>query len=189
LDYGTARIIDAWGRNAKASGEGAVKFSEARRLQIENWKQFVATSFEIQKMYHDARAAERGRPLTSADYIRMAEMDKPHRLTPSQLNLLTGELAWPAVLDDGLFASYRQVLDRLFVDRAERGRLAFQDSLRAEQTAAAMTEMLRERVAQVPVAEYMAARRFLESLAYESKLAAPETTGSMSTAALRVTQR
>ena len=188
FDYGRARVIEARGENAELSADAALKFSEARRRQVENWKKFVATSFEVRKIYHDARVAERGRPLTSADYIRMAQIGKPQRLSPSQLNRLTGELAWPAVLDDGPFASYRQVLDRLFAKRAERGRLGFHDTVRADRTAATMTEMLRERIAEVPVAEYMAARRFLESLAYESKLAAPEAE-TMRTAALRVTQR
>ncbi len=189
LDYGRARVLDAWGQNAKSNAEAAVQYSDAQRRQIENWKEAVDTSFAIQKTYHDARVAARGRPLSSADYIHMAQVGKPQRLTPSQLNLLTGELAWPAVLEDDPFASYRQMLDHLFVERAERGRLAFRDAMRAEHTAVTMTGMLRERISEMPTAEYMAARHFLESLAYESTLTAPDTTGSMSTAALRVTQR
>jgi hypothetical protein len=182
--YGYARMAEAAANADYTEANAAMKISEARVLAMENWKKAIETSFEIQKMNRDLRAAERGRPLGTADYLRLAQIGKPQRLTPSQFNPMTGELAWPIVLDDGPFASYRQALDRLFAERAEHGRLKFQDYARAEEMAHSMTDLLRDRIGDLAPADYMAARRFLESLAYELTL--PATGGEeMRTAAFR----
>jgi hypothetical protein len=172
--YGYARLIDSSGKGLVNAADAAVQLSEARRREMENWKQSIEISLEVQKIVSDARAAARGRPLTPAEYVRLSQMGRPRRLTPSQLNLLTGELAWPIVLDDSPFASYRQVLDQIFVQRTEHGRLGYAEYSKGEQTAQAMIEMLRARIHDFTPGDYMAARRFLESVAYELRLPTSE---------------
>jgi hypothetical protein len=168
--YGYAKLIESSGKGLVDAADATLKLSDARRREMDNWKHAIETSLEVQKINSDARVAARGRPLTPAEMVRLAQMGKPRRLTPSQLNLLTGELAWPVVLDDSLFAQYRQVLDQVFAQRTEGGRLGYDAYTRGEQTAQAMLEVLRGRISDMAPADYMAARRFLESVACELRL-------------------
>jgi hypothetical protein len=174
IAYGYAKLIESAGDGLKNGADAALTLSEVRRREMDNWKKSLETWLEVEKINQDARAAARGRPLTPADYIRMAQMGKPRRLTPSQLNLLTGELAWPVVLEGTLFESYRQALDGLFAERSEHGRLSGEEYAQAQQTAQAMGDLLRQRIGALAPADYMAARRFLESVAYELRMPATE---------------
>jgi hypothetical protein len=183
IAYGTARFLRAMGLAAKDGADAAMRLSEVRRYEMDNWKKSLETWLEVEKINRDARIAARGRPLTQADYLRMSQMGKPRRLSPSQLNLMTGELAWPVVLESTAFDSYRESLDKLFAERSEHGRLSGDNYAKAQQTAQAMTGALREQVNTLAPVDYMAARRFLESVAYELRM--PATEGEeMRTAAL-----
>ncbi|MGA2069008.1 MAG: hypothetical protein ABSG86_28900 [Thermoguttaceae bacterium] len=183
IAYGYARLLQSSGEGAKAGAEAALTLSEVQNREMDNWKKALETTLAVEKINRDARIAARGRPLTPADYVRLAQMGKPRRLTPSQLNLMTGELAWPVVLESTAFESYRQVLDGLFAERTEHGRLGAEEYAQAQETAQAMTDLLRQRIAALAPADYMAARRFLESVAYELRM--PTTEGEeMRTAAL-----
>jgi hypothetical protein len=174
MAYGYAKLIESSGEAVKNGADAALTLSEVRRREMENWKKSLETWLEVEKINRDARAAARGRPLTPADYVRLSQMGKPRRLTPSQLNLLTGELAWPVVLEGALFEAYRQALDGLFAERSEHGRLSAEEYAQAQQTAQAMVDLLRQRIGALAPADYMAARRFLESVAYELRMPASE---------------
>ena len=122
IAYGYAKVIDATGKAAKNDAEAA---KNSPRSTVTTWRIGRGGSRPGWRSSRSiARPAPRtGRPLTPADYVRMAQVGKPRRLTPSQLNLLTGELAWPIVLESRSFAAYRRAMDGLFAERSEHGRL------------------------------------------------------------------
>lgn len=184
--YGLAKIIRAEADYQKESSLAAKNWADARKYELDNWKKWVETYYEVRRINREARAAERGRPMTEADYIRLAQIGKPRRLTPSEMDVVTGQLNWPLLLQATDFVAYRDMLDQVFSNRAYRGTMGLDDYVKAEQTAESMMDLLRGRIEEVRPAEYVVARRFLESLAYEARLPAPDDGRS---ADLRTTRR
>jgi hypothetical protein len=185
IDYGLARIIRAESEYMLLGSQAAINRSEARSREMDNWKKWVETYFEVKRINREARAAERGRPLTEADFVRMAQMGKPRRLTPSELENVTGQLNWPLLLQAKAFTPYRELLDQCFAYRASRGAMELDEYLKAEQTAQLMLGMLRDQIQDFAGVDYMNARRFLESIAYEARF--PVTDGAASTVGQRDT--
>jgi hypothetical protein len=90
------------------------------------------------------------------------------RLTASQLDPATGKITWPAVLQANEYTPQRTELDRLFADRAQNDispKLTSNISFEVDQ----MKDTLQTHVHGMPASSYIAARKFLDSLAYEGK--------------------
>jgi hypothetical protein len=172
IDYGVARIIRAEADWNLAASKAALNWTEVQRQEMQNYKDWTATYFEVRRMWREFRAAERGRQPTAADFVRYAQMGKPRRLTPSELDPISGQLGWPMLLRNADFAIYRMELDQVFADRAARGVIGGEQYLRANRLADSMLEALRRHIYEVPPGEYMLARRFLESVSYEVQVPA-----------------
>ena len=181
IDYGIAKILHAQGDSDLAESQAALNATEVYNRQMDNWKKSVVTYFDVQRVNREARAAERGRPLTETDYTRMAQMGKPRRLTPSEVEVVRGDITWPRVLMADDFAPERDAIAQSFSDRAYYGAMDLDAFLRVRRTAQSMLETLRSQIADLPPTEYMTARRFLESLAYEAQF--PSGSMTVSTAA------
>ena len=172
IDYGVARIIRAEADWNLAASKAALNWTEVQRQEMQNYKDWTATYFEVRRMWREFRAAERGRQPTAADFVRYAQMGKPRRLSPSELDPITGQLAWPTLLQNSDFSVFRMELDQVFADRAARGVIGGEQYLRANRLADSMLAALRRHIYEVPAGEYMLARRFLESVAFEVQVPA-----------------
>ena len=173
IDYGIARIIRAEGEYLLLGSQAAINVTEAQRRAIANWNTWVQTLYETQRYAREARAAERGPSLSPAEALRVAQIGKPRRLTPSEMDIITGQLTWPMVLQAAQFAPYRRLVDQVFADRAYRGALNLNEYVEAERTIQFMLALLREQITDFQPVDYMTGRRFLESLAYEARPAVP----------------
>jgi hypothetical protein len=172
LAYGLARVIQAEARYNADTAEAAINFSEARRREIDNFQKWTETYFEVRRLNREMRAAERGKRPTEADLFRYAQIGKPRRLTPSELDAITGEIAWPLLLRASDLTRERAALDQIFAQRAASGVIDADGYLAVYQLTTALHDQLRERIRDVPVYDYVHARRFLDSLAYEVHLPA-----------------
>ena len=110
--------------------------------------------------------------LTEADFIRYAQIGKPRRLTPSELDSITGQIVWPVALQAAEFTSVRDEVSKLYAKRAANGTLGLDECLKADQVTQVMLDKLRQRIYDLPAFDYLIARRFLESLAYEARFPA-----------------
>jgi hypothetical protein len=171
IDYGIARIIRDEGVYNLLTSQAALDLSEVQRREILNWRLWTETYFELRKLNHEARAAERGRHPTEADFIRYAQMGKPRRLTPSELDAVTGQLTWPVLLQTPEFAPFRGEVQRAFAQRAATGVMSGEESFRVRQVGEMMLGLLRQQIQDVPAVDFIAARRFVESLMFEARLA------------------
>jgi hypothetical protein len=101
-----------------------------------------------------------------SSYAKSAAPDRLHR---TQLDANRGAIRWPAVFRDPSFAAPRAQMDALFGSRqlTDVGPTTqfYHD---VHKTAVVMREILRSKAAGLTSAESIAARRFLESLAYEA---------------------
>lgn len=166
---GMADVIRARGDANLSNSAAAVNFSEARKNEINNSMLYTNTYFEMRKVNRDARAAERGPKSSREELERMAHSGLPARLNTSQLDPVTGNIQWPRLLNIDDFAQQRTQLQETFNYRAANGTITASQSVEVATVTQALLEQLKTMIRQVPTADYMAARNFLQSLAYESR--------------------
>jgi hypothetical protein len=151
------------------SSAAAINLAEARRRQIENDKSWVQAYFEL----HDYNAQKRDTLLkrdrgNPEEWTRLARAAAPKPLDNRDLEAGTGKLHWPILLTAREFAPERATLEKLFAERAYRGTMRAEDFITAVHVTDDMQAGLKDIIDDVPPKQYMAARRFLESLAYEA---------------------
>lgn len=169
ISQGAADVIRARGEFNYLTSQAAIFANQARALQLQNARDYVHTYFDLRQANRLYRAAERGpRPGPEA-WIRYAQAARPDRLSPAELDAITGRINWPILLQADEFARYRAELEALFATRADLGGINTWGYLRIDQTSKALLEQLKGRVADFPPQDYIQARRFLEALAYEAK--------------------
>ena len=166
---GMADVMRSQGMRNLANSEAAINMTEAARRDMENRDQWVDTYFQMRQKNREYRAAERRPRASREDFIRYAAAGKPAALSPSELDSVTGEIEWPRVLTRPEFAAGRTELEQLFAKRAAYGQSSWNDYSQIAATTKKMQEDLKKIIRQVPPSDYMAARKFLESLAYENQ--------------------
>ena len=95
----------------------------------------------------------------------------PARLAPSQFNSSTGGITWPEALQEDDFASGRKRIEELLALRAHAGggtKVSHELRLKADD----MLTILKQHMAELAPSEYISARKFLDSLSYETQFAA-----------------
>jgi hypothetical protein len=171
IAHGLADVIRSIGDANLSNSAAAINISEARRREIENRKHWTETYFAMRDTNRQYREAEikrgRGNP---EDWIRYAQAGKPKPLGSRDLDAVTGEIRWPILLTGADFAAQRVQLEKLFANRAYHGVMPADDFLAAVRLSNQMLVGLKSRIQFVPAQQYMAARRFLESLTYEAGL-------------------
>jgi len=162
-------MITGLGQYNLATSAAAVNLSEARRSEIANDKLWTQTYFQMRDVNRQNREAEikrqRGNP---EDWARYAQAGKPKPLGSQDLDAVTGEIRWPILLGLPGFAAQRARLEKAFADRAYHGVMGAEDYLVVRQLTDEMLAGLKDRVADLPPQQYVVARRFLESLAFEA---------------------
>jgi hypothetical protein len=165
---GLARLIVAGAESRLLSAQARIAAAEAADREIDNREKAVRTGFDLRQLNREARAAERGPRPSREDLARYARLGKPEPLSPGELDAATGEVSWPFLLATGRYAEFRGFVERFFVRRAV-GVPDPADVLEAHETVRAMLEELTRDARQAPPADYVAARRFLESIAYTAR--------------------
>jgi len=144
--------------------------TEAQRNNIQNRDQWTNTYFEMRDINRKAREAARSPRPSMESLVRYAQAGKPKRMSPSELDSVAGTISWPILLQTDQYAAYRSELESLFAKRAYDGVVGTNDYLQIDKTTKAMLAELKKQVREVPQMDYIAARRFVESLAYEARV-------------------
>lgn len=167
---GMANAVRAQGDYNLETSQAYINMEEAKRREIENRKQWTDAYFEMRRANSDYRAAERGPKGTPEDWVRFAKEAAPNRLSPGEIDYVTGRIAWPRLLQADEFKGGRKALDALFADRADKGGSIGPDGYqKIRDSANAMTTYLKKNIKRYPPHEYLDAKKFLESLAFEAR--------------------
>ena len=168
--YGMAQVIRSQGYANLQNSEAAKNWEDAKSMEIDNREKWTNTYFDMRKTNREARAEERGPPITQEQAIRLAHKRAPTRLTTTQLDPVTGHITYPLVLTDTEFDPYRENVDRLFAERASSGGSVSYDQFQEIQQAVnSFADALKERVDRYAAGDYGTARTFLTSLAHEAR--------------------
>lgn len=166
---GYADVVRSQGMANLANSEAAINMTEAAKRDMENRDQWTDTYFQMRQKNRDYRAAERGPRPTSEDFARMAAAGRPAKLSPSQLDTVTGEIAWPRVLTKPEFNDDKKKLENLFAKRAQYNQSTWDDYTTIDNAIKKMRADLKAMVKEIPPTDYLAGQRFLDSLAYENR--------------------
>jgi hypothetical protein len=101
--------------------------------------------------------------------VRIAHSGAPKPLSSSQLDPVSGQIAWPELLQDKRFDKNRATFDQVFEVRAQYGALPSEESRRLQAASENMQAQLKGMIQEVNSMEYMQAKRFIQSLAYEAR--------------------
>ena len=168
---GLADVIRSTGQANLANSAAAINWTEARRRQIENQKQWTETYFAMREINRRSVEAERARHRGNAeDWVRYAQAGKPKLLSNQDLDAVTGQIHWPILLTSNDFDAQRTQLEKLFAGRAYHGVMGANDYLAAVRVTGELLAGMKAQIRDVPAQQYMVAKRFLESLAYEASL-------------------
>lgn len=94
----------------------------------------------------------------------------PHRLTPAQFDRQTGVITWPGVLRDSRYDADRYEIDKLFHERTPENSGAGSENCAAiEKATNRLLADVGKDINNLDVDEYITARHFITSLAYEAR--------------------
>ncbi|MFV1966878.1 MAG: hypothetical protein ACC628_15745 [Pirellulaceae bacterium] len=167
---GSADVWRALGEFHYNNSLAAINYQEATRLSLENHKQFVKDYFEKKEINRAARFGDQSSRPTQADLARHAKDRLPERLATYEYHRSLGELSWPAVFQGSEFAEERTAVDRAIADRTvENSGTGSANYVELMNLTGQLKTKLRGVVDRMSSAESIAARKFLERVAYEAR--------------------
>jgi hypothetical protein len=165
VERGAADIVRSYGMASLLSSQGAKEFEAARSQYLDNEYKATTNYWELRRYVAEQRRALFMRPLSMEQYVRLAHQQAPPELTATQLDPLTGTINWPAPLRRPEYDALRRHVERLFQDRAT-GYVMYGEIQGACQ---AFLNQLQADIMHFPTNDYVAAKRFLEGLAYTAR--------------------
>ena len=165
---GMADVVRSAGQANLDNSAAAINYSVARNNQIKNQREWTNTYLDMRQTNKAYQDANRRPKATMEQRIRMAQIDKPKPLSPGEVDVVTGEIQWQRLLLSDTFAEQRNEVNQAFAERASNSVLGPDDYLGVRNTIKAMLASLEEQIRNVPQMEYVAAKRFLQSLAVEA---------------------
>lgn len=172
---GVSDMVVAAGQANLLNSEAAINVETARSAYLDNRLKATDTYFEMRRRNREYREAERGPRPTSEQLFRLANERVPTKLSVSELDPLTGAVAWPLLLQRPEFDAHRATLEKAFGEwAAADGNLSGENYLKIQQAGREMLNLLRANVRQytddlgVTTATITAARSFLQSLLHQS---------------------
>ena len=168
---GMSDMVRSAGAANLSNSQAANNYAAARSQELDNRLQATDTYFQMRAKNTAYRAAENGPRPTSEELFRMAKEKAPKRLSPSELDPISGEASWPMVLRDDRFAETGKKLSAMLVYWAEHHHMLTLDQFKQiNDQIDQMTAELKGVVTEVPGNVYADGRNFLTSLAYEIQI-------------------
>jgi hypothetical protein len=168
---GMADVVRSAGDYNLRTSEAAKNYTDARSKDLDNRLKYTQTYFEMRRINKEARAAEQTPRLSNEDAFRLARQAAPRPLTSAQLDRLTGRIEWPLILRDPQYAALTEPLNQLFVERAA-GSAPPDVYLKVQKAADALQAALKKNINDYKSGDFIAAKKFIDSLAYEARVPA-----------------
>ena len=167
-----ADALEAYNRYALATSQAAVNWQMAKSMAIRNQLEVAKARDEARRMN---AAKYRSRQDNRLLANRLTAEEKNHlarpaslQLPPDQIDRQTGKIRWPEALQAKTFDAARAELDELAAASRPASRdLAKCGSREIGKRIEEIKNQLREQIREMPPMEYVAAHKFLDSLADE----------------------
>jgi hypothetical protein len=167
---GAAEGIRATGEAVRNGSEAAVNLEVARKLAVENNYEATQTYWEKRRLWDENSAYMRGAPLSQEQLRQIARDAAPQRLSMLQLHPMTGDITWPAALLRPEFDRFRTQVEDLFANRNDSNTgIGSTTESAVVRLTRAMQAGLQNQIEELTPNEYITAKSFLRSLAYETR--------------------
>jgi hypothetical protein len=168
---GLASVVRAQGDYNLSTSAAAVNLTTAAKQGIQNEKDFVEAYFAIRAFNRQAREAEnaRERQITQ-EWLRFHPSVKPKRLSPSELDPVSGTINWPMLLQSDELASLRQDIQKAFAERHQLGMMGYNNYRMVQQITNNLLNEMLDKIQNFAPSEYIQAKKFIEALIYEASL-------------------
>lgn len=161
---GLSQVIRSAGDYNEATSRSYINYEEARKGYIANRREWTDTYFALQEQNRARQLEKIARQKHSPEALASAAHSSvPRPLSSEMLDPISGRISWPEFLQRAEFAEARQRVDRAFELQAETSGAGV-DRQAARTALAEMLETLRTNIDLVPANEYIANRKFLDSL-------------------------
>lgn len=163
------------GQYNRLTSIAALNYQQAYSRSLENQLKKAETYFALRQLNAQKRNQERPRP--TAEQLRAySKVGVPARPDSSQLDPTFGRINWPASLKADRFADYRNKLNRLFAERAAgTGGQDTDNYYQVLDVTRQFREELKGHLTDMRPMEFMAAKKFIDGLAYEARFASLPT--------------
>lgn len=173
---GMAMYTSSLGQYNLATSMAAVNYQQAYSQYIMNRKLAVQTYFDMRRMNASYRAEqEMLHPHATPDEIAAFNQARlPVPLSEHDFDPSHGVIAWPPLLQRSEFDDYRHKVEGLFTEWSSDPHgagLGTQNCRDIQHAVADMSDKLHAEIKQFQPDEYIAATKFLRSLAYQARLA------------------
>jgi hypothetical protein len=168
---GLASVVRAQGDYNLSTSAAAVNYTTAVRQGIQNEKDFVEAYFAIRAFNRQAREAEsaKERQITQ-EWLRFHPSVKPKRLSPSELDPVSGTINWPMLLQSDELTDLRQNIQKAFAERHQLGMMGYNNYRQVQQVTNNLLAEMLQRIQDFAPAEYIQAKKFIEALVYEASM-------------------
>jgi len=166
MEQGMASMMSAAGNYNLATSAAAVNLTQARKQDIVNRQNAVDAYFAMKETNRASRAAMQPPRLNEEQLVRIAAQAAPKPIDASELNPVTGQVAWPELLKADVFLPERAIIEELLGRQAKYGKLSIADHQRIGDALESMSDKLRDNIREVPSAQYIDTKNFLKSLIY-----------------------
>lgn len=165
---GMANIISSAGAANLMNAKAATEAERARAEYIRNRMAATETYFNMRRVNEAYRKDTQGRPLSMEQYVRLARLEAPERLSPSELDTFNGKIYWPPQLMVEAYAPLRKQIEDLYNRRA-RGDLSTYGPIKT--ATAEFLDVLKRDIDKFAPQDYVRSKNFVESLGYEAGFA------------------
>jgi hypothetical protein len=167
---GMSDVMRASGQRNLSNSQAAINLTEVRSRSLDNRLKYTQTYFENRKMNREYRAAEAGPKITEQQAERIARERAPKRASTQDVDPITGGLDWPLALTDQQFSPYREKLDAMFAQRAQKeGAIGLTSYRDIQSVTDEMLAILKGNIRSMTGTDYMQAKTFVERLATEAR--------------------
>jgi hypothetical protein len=165
---GMANIISSAGAANLMNAQAATQAEQARSEYIRNRMLATQTYFDMRRTNEEYRKETQGKPLSMEQYVRLARVEAPDRMSPSELDTLNGKIYWPPQLMVNAYAPLRKEIETLYNRRALGDRSTYGPIKTATGDFLAV---LKRDIDKFSPQDYVRSKNFVEALAYEAGFA------------------
>jgi hypothetical protein len=173
---GKAAVIQARGNFELSESQARILDQQTRWLSRENDLAQTEALLIQKKLWSDARIEERKsrEARVAAGKVSQAERRssvhrEAYRLSPSELDLATGQIIWPVLLQADEFRFERQQLEDLFREHVSYGSPLPEKAREISRAVDKLVRTLRSEISSVPRSDYLTAQKFLRGLKVEAE--------------------
>lgn len=165
---GVASTIYSLGSYNESTSRAAINYETARGQYIENQRRFTEAYFALREVNQARRAEKLARAKISPEVLAThSSAPRPRPLGGEALDPVTKELLWPEALKSEEYALERRQIDEAIYGLISTGS---GDALAIQRAARAMVRTLQSNIRNLPTGDYLAARKFLDSLEWTARM-------------------